>query len=579
MRFANRDAGQVASGLITIQLKSGTLQIGPPSAFDPFIVRNARANVRPLLAEVFADRSAVASIRAEWRVIMPGRSELRDNDALLGQFRDLAESGRLVLVYIPSTRQDAPSVPLSGDDSQLVHLVLPNITILTAPSNTMPSEYRLNLDSNRAAKSIAQLDGNSDAALTLERYIDRLGLRFVTLTGMGLRTQIATSLQQGSLQGAIVADPPKRVRAAGREDAPVPVSALEANDKIFAAMRLSRAIVRKDVAAALQKLLNKENAAKFVALTAAFIALQYVPVVNVLVNLYVLYELITMLGSNAIDFAKAAGAGAELASKAKNERQLRVAAGKFAEAFEAFGAAGLAVVLARLQVRQTASAAKQTKDVIVSARQGGGTAGSAPTPPPSPASGKSKPADSPRNAVPKKPNPQLSELEKLEKLHAAAQQNQKSLVSAGNRISDKVGAEFKDPGVKDIGRLKEKFVKENYERASDIKDISRGGFLVKDKVQAQKIVDELGSEFKIVQDKGWKQLDSGYVDRKIIVEYPDGTLGEVQLIPKPIADYKFGQGHHNYDYIRNNPGTEKATELLKQDKATYEKLLKGSPFD
>ncbi|OYW47879.1 MAG: hypothetical protein B7Y36_08050 [Novosphingobium sp. 28-62-57] len=579
MLIANRDAGHVASGLITLQLKSGALQIGPPSAFDPFIVRNARANVRPLLAELLADRNAVASLRANLHQIMPGRLDTRDNAALLGLFRDSAESGRLVLVFVPATRQEAPSVPVNFDEEALLHLVLADATILIAPTWGLPGEFRTDLNSARAASALEQLSGNTDAALTLERYADRLGLRYAIQTGVGLRAQLASGLRQGTLQGAVLTDPAKRARAAARKDAPVAVAALATNDKIYAAMRMSRALVRKDVAEALQQLLTPENAAKFVALTAAFIALQYVPVVNVLVNLYVLYELIMMFGSNAIDFAKAAGAGAELASKAMGERALRAAAAKFAEAFEAFGAAGLAIVLARLQVRQTGGAAKQTKDVLVSARPRGAPAGASPKPAPGPTAGKSKPTPPPQSPAPKKPSPQQTELAKLEKLHAAAQQNQKSLANAGNRISEKVGAEFKDPGVKDIGRLKEKFVKENYERASDIKDISRGGFLVKDKAQAQKIVDELGSEFKIVQDKGWKKLDSGYVDRKIIVEYPDGTLGEVQLIPKPIADYKFGQGHHNYDYIRNNPGTEKAADLLKQDKATYQKLLKGSPFD
>ena len=173
----------------------------------------------------------------------------------------------------------------------------------------------------------------------------------------------------------------------------------------------------------------------------------------------------------------------------------------------------------------------------------------------------------------------LTELAKLDALHATASKNQKTLAKIGKKIELSTGVEFKDPGVKNLTELRKKFTLRNYQKASEIKDISRAGFVVKNKAESDKIVDMIGKDLKIRNDKGWNKLEFGYVDRKIIVEYPDGNIGEVQFIPEQIADYKFGVGHENYSVIRSNPNSSEAAGLLKNDQSIYENLLRGSEFE
>lgn len=105
---------------------------------------------------------------------------------------------------------------------------------------------------------------------------------------------------------------------------------------------------------------------------------------------------------------------------------------------------------------------------------------------------------------------------------------QARLSEAGKRIADLPGVEFKDPGLKKRADAEEKVTRKGYDGPQGLTDISRGGFTIEKIDQAEQIVAQLAQDFDVV-DEGWKRADSGYIDRKIILRHPDGTLSEVQI--------------------------------------------------
>jgi hypothetical protein len=163
----------------------------------------------------------------------------------------------------------------------------------------------------------------------------------------------------------------------------------------------------------------------------------------------------------------------------------------------------------------------------------------------------------------------------LEDLFARATVNQAELGKIGPEIATEAAAEFVDPGVKSRERVLEKV--SDYSDPGEIKDLARGGFLVTDPAQADTIAAALAKRFPIY-DKGWKPL-SGYLDRKLIVRLENGGVAEIQIIPKVIADEKFGAGHALYERARD-PKTpiDEFERLVREMKARYEALLEGTDF-
>jgi hypothetical protein len=170
----------------------------------------------------------------------------------------------------------------------------------------------------------------------------------------------------------------------------------------------------------------------------------------------------------------------------------------------------------------------------------------------------------------------------LDELMVRAQENQPQLEQFGRELAGKIeGVEFVAPrgGVKSLERTKEKLAEEGYSEPGEIKDLARATFTVKDPAQSDQLVAGLRARFPIF-DKDWKPRN-GYLDRKVIVQFPNGGVAEVQIVPEPIADYKLsGEGKRLYHVVRD-PNTSGADfdRALEQMHKGYDELLAGTSFE
>lgn len=130
--------------------------------------------------------------------------------------------------------------------------------------------------------------------------------------------------------------------------------------------------------------------------------------------------------------------------------------------------------------------------------------------------------------------------------------NQAALASAGAAIAEALGVEFANPGIKEVKRLREKVELENYAGPDQVADVVRGGFLTDSAAQSEAIVEQLAKRFEI-HDKGIVVTDTGFVDRKVLVKFENGQVGEVQIVPRAL------------DPLARGPGAQ----LYKQQRALY----------
>lgn len=145
-----------------------------------------------------------------------------------------------------------------------------------------------------------------------------------------------------------------------------------------------------------------------------------------------------------------------------------------------------------------------------------------------------------------------SPFKSVDELMAAAPANQKTLGDTGREIADALGVEFKDPGVKGRARLEEKVFKEG-RLPGAVSDTARGGFMIERPDQADAVIDRLSKKFEIL-DEGWAETPVGYMDRKVVVRFEDGMMGEIQLWePNMLRAKEEGGGHKLYEEWRSLP--------------------------
>lgn len=153
------------------------------------------------------------------------------------------------------------------------------------------------------------------------------------------------------------------------------------------------------------------------------------------------------------------------------------------------------------------------------------------------------------------------------------QKNQDRLGRVGDEIAQITGAKFKNPGLKKKETAQQKMIRKRYKGTNRLADLVRAGFLVDTPDQAQKVVNLLAQNFRVL-DEGWAVLAEGYFDRKVMVQFADGTIGEVQIWEPSLLKAKMeGGGHELYTAARDlPPGPEKAA-LEKQMQDLYFPLL------
>jgi hypothetical protein len=86
-----------------------------------------------------------------------------------------------------------------------------------------------------------------------------------------------------------------------------------------------------------------------------------------------------------------------------------------------------------------------------------------------------------------------------------------------------------------------------------IADVARTGVTVRNFDEAESFVAALAARFHLI-DEGWATTPVGYFDRKIMVRFDDGQLGEIQIWPPGMRDAKSdegGGGHKLYEISRD----------------------------
>lgn len=160
----------------------------------------------------------------------------------------------------------------------------------------------------------------------------------------------------------------------------------------------------------------------------------------------------------------------------------------------------------------------------------------------------------------------------LDELYAVAPAHQEALGTIGAELGERYGAEWKDPGIKDKAGAAEKMTRKRYDSTKRLTDVVRGGFVVKGPEAADAIIADLGKRFTVV-DEGWRITAAGYFDRKAMVQFEDGTIGEVQFWHPDMLDAK-KSGHDLYEEMRKLPdGDPRYEALLLEQREIYLKTL------
>lgn len=135
-------------------------------------------------------------------------------------------------------------------------------------------------------------------------------------------------------------------------------------------------------------------------------------------------------------------------------------------------------------------------------------------------------------------------VDSLDKLMQHGPGDQHSLVAAATEIQQHTGAAFINPGVKTRARTQQKI--DSGRAPSTITDVVRGGFKVETPQQADAVVAGLAKRFTVA-DEGWAKTPAGYFDRKLMLKFASGIVGEVQLWhPEMLAAKEHGGGHTLY---------------------------------
>jgi len=130
----------------------------------------------------------------------------------------------------------------------------------------------------------------------------------------------------------------------------------------------------------------------------------------------------------------------------------------------------------------------------------------------------------------------------VDQYYELAQADQDTLVRVGEELNEKLGEAgvFLSPGIKDRETTEEKIKDKGYADAGGMTDIVRGGFALKNEEDAEVILARLSEEFE-VYDEGYNITPVGYSDRKIMVRFPNGTVGEIQIWETHMLQAKEGR--------------------------------------
>jgi hypothetical protein len=129
----------------------------------------------------------------------------------------------------------------------------------------------------------------------------------------------------------------------------------------------------------------------------------------------------------------------------------------------------------------------------------------------------------------------------VDHLMAVGAEAQDQLVKVSTEIEGKLEIPFVNPGVKSRARTEEKIARGRTPQS--ITDVVRGGFKVDHPKQADAVVKELAKKFEVA-DEGWQITPAGYADRKVMVKFSSGVVGEIQIWQPALLHAKEVEGGH-----------------------------------
>lgn len=164
----------------------------------------------------------------------------------------------------------------------------------------------------------------------------------------------------------------------------------------------------------------------------------------------------------------------------------------------------------------------------------------------------------------------------LDALEASSKQNQEKLAEVCDAVAKELGIKFKNPGPKTRERLEQKVSRGK--QPSQINDAVRGGFDVPSPEEGDAIIHELAKHFEVA-DEGWQKVPGGYFDRKTIIRFPNGQVGEIQMWPPGMLEAKGkGGGHKLYTEMQNLPDSSpKRSEIAQKMIALYQGVEDNLP--
>jgi len=152
-----------------------------------------------------------------------------------------------------------------------------------------------------------------------------------------------------------------------------------------------------------------------------------------------------------------------------------------------------------------------------------------------------------------------SPIKTVDDLYAHAEENQAALIKAGAEASAPTGIPV-SVGTHNVGPLGIKLRSGADDKMAltgkgpgAINDIVRIGFDVKTPAQSDEILAGLAKRLPII-DESWERTATGYFDRKVLVRFPNGQVGEVQFwVPGMLEAKQAGGGHAWYKEWKKLP--------------------------
>lgn len=158
----------------------------------------------------------------------------------------------------------------------------------------------------------------------------------------------------------------------------------------------------------------------------------------------------------------------------------------------------------------------------------------------------------------------------LDETFAAIPVHQKALGELGDELAKKHGVKFLNPGLKKKATAEQKMQRKRYDDTRRLTDLVRAGFVVDTPQQADAILAELAGRWKVI-DEGWYVTEAGYFDSKALIQFEDGSIGEVQFWHPDMLNAKdAGGGHKLYEAMRGlSPDDPKFIRLQEQQRVLY----------